>query len=252
MSEDEIIHLLRKLPPERGERTRRCPAEAELAAYVDDRLERDARHRVEGHIADCRFCLELIGFLVRIEQQAVPEEVPAVLEARARALVEVRESSFRPAHRWGAVAAAMAGAAVVLVLRTRPPDTRAVPALPSTAPSAERPEVRATPAPTEVRSRPVGPGRPEPISPRPGAVVRREDLEFRWRAFPRAVFYEVRLATAEGDLVWEGRASQTSLRPPKELRLGTGQKYYVWVGAHLPEARTVQSRAVAFRVRGPG
>ena len=96
----------------------------------------------------------------------------------------------------------------------------------------------------------MGPSLPEQVFPRPDSVVRREDVEFRWTAVPRSLFYEVRIATTEGDLVWEGRAPATRLRPPNDLRLEAGQKFYFWVAAYLPEGRTVRSPAVAFVVEG--
>jgi hypothetical protein len=80
-------------------------------------------------------------------------------------------------------------------------------------------------------------------------VIPRGSLEFRWRQVPRSLFYDVRLATAEGDLVWEGQATVTSLRPPGDLQLEGGRKYFVWVRAYLPEGKTVQSRALAFSVK---
>lgn len=251
MGEDEVIKLLEALTQERGERTRRCLSEAELAAYAENQLEGRAKARVEEHVADCRFCLEQIGFLLWLREGEAPEAVPPGLEARARVLGG-RKPSLRPAYRWGAMAAATAGVAALVLLRARPPETPVPPSPPVAVPSVEAPTTVATPEPPAVRSRSIGPSRPEQVFPRPDAAVRREDLEFRWRPVPRSLFYEVRLATEEGDLVWAGRASATSLRPPKELRLEGGQRYFVWVRAHLPEGRTIQSRAVAFTVQGGG
>jgi hypothetical protein len=254
MDDKEIAALLGRLPTRRQDRSWGCLSEAELAAYADGRLEGRARQRVEGHLADCGYCLEQIGFLLRSREGGASEPVPGHLEAQALELGRGKGLPM-PGHRWGAVAAAAAAAAVVLVLRTPSPEAPPVPSAPtvvptSRAPAAPAPAPAPAPEPPEVvRSRPVGPLRPEPILPRPDSLVPRGSLEFRWRAVPRSLFYDVRLATAEGDLVWEGRATATSLCPPVDLPLAEGQKYFVWVRAHMPEGKTVQSRALAFSVK---
>jgi len=251
MDEKEVAELLGRLPAGRSDRSWGCLTEAELAAYADGRLDRPAKRRAEEHLADCGFCLEQIGFLLRPQEGRASEPLPQHLEAQALELGR-RKGFMMPAHRWGAVAAATAAAALVLMLRTPSPDAPVVPTAPVAAPTSQAPTPAPASTPTDssmVRSRPVGPLRPEPISPRADSLVPRGSLEFRWRSVPRSLFYDVRLATAEGDLVWEGRATATSLRPPDGLSLEGGRKYFVWVRAHLPEGKTVQSRALAFSVK---
>jgi hypothetical protein len=251
MDEERIAAHLERLPARRQDRSWGCLSEAELAAYADSRLEGRAKRRVEAHLADCGSCLEQIGFLLRSHEEEAPEPLPQPLEARALALGR-RRGFIRPTHRWGAVAAATAAAALVLVLRTPSPDAPPAPSLPAVVPASAPTPAPAPAEPGRLRSRPPGPLRPEPISPRPDAVVARGSLEFRWRAVPRSLFYDVRLATADGDLVWEGRATALSLRPPGDLPLEQGEKYFVWVRAHLPDGRTLQSRALAFSVKDGG
>jgi len=251
----EVIALLGGLASKGGARTWRCPGEAELAAYADGQLNQHAKERVEGHLADCGFCLEHVGFLVRLQEEGIPAAVPASLEARAIEL-GAQKVPLRPTYWWGAVAAAAVVGVLGVVLRSRGPELRAPsPAvgIPSTTARQTPPAPvapPATPEPSRVRSRPVGPSVPKQLLPRPDSVVRREDVEFRWTAVPRSLFYEVRIATTEGDLVWEGRATATRLRPPNDLRLEAGQKFYFWVAAYLPEGKTVRSPAVAFVVEG--
>jgi hypothetical protein len=249
MDEKDVAELLGRLPAGRRDRAWGCLTEAELAAYADGRLERPAKRRVEEHLADCGFCLEQVGFLLRPQEGRASEPLPQHLEAQALALGRTK-GFMMPAHRWGAVAAATAAAALVLMLRTPSPDAPAVPSTPIVVPTSQA--LAPAPAPVEpelVRSRPVGPFRPEPVYPRPDSVVPRGGLEFRWRPVPRSLFYDVRLATAEGGLVWEGKATATSLRPPDDLQLEAGQKYFVWGRAYLPEGKTVQSPALAFSVK---
>lgn len=249
MDEEALAALLRRLPTSRGERSWGCLSEAELAAYADSRLQGRAKRRVEGHLSDCGHCLEQVGLLLRLQDAEASEPVPDRLVVRALTLSRTK-SFIRPAHRWGAVAAATAAAAVVLMLRTPSPEAPAVPSSPVVAPASQAPAPTPAPAaPEVVRSRRTGPIRPEQIFPRADSVVPRGSLEFRWRPVQRSLFYDVRLATAEGDLVWEGKATATSLRPPSDLQLEVGQKYFVWVRAYLPEGKTVQSHALAFSVK---
>ncbi len=249
MDEKVIAALLGRLPTERRDRSWGCLSEAELAAYADGRLEGPAKRRVEEHLADCGFCLEQIGFLLRPQEGPASEPVPQRLQAQALELGR-RPGVVRPVHRWGAAAAAAAAAALVLMLRTPSPQVPAIPSSPTVAPTSQAPTPAPAPAaPERVRSRPVGPLRPEPILPRPDSLVPRGSLEFRWKPVPRSLFYDVRVATAAGDLLWEGKATATSLRPPVDLPLEGGQKYFVWVRAHLPDGKTVQSRALAFSVK---
>jgi hypothetical protein len=80
-------------------------------------------------------------------------------------------------------------------------------------------------------------------------VVARPDLEFRWREIPGALYYEVRVVTADGDVAWETKSTGAAVRPPHDLALAAGQKYFVWIRAHLPEGKALQSRASAFTLR---
>jgi hypothetical protein len=249
MDEDTIAALLGRLPAERRDRSWGCLSEADLAAYADGRLGEQAKRRVEDHLAECEYCLEQIGFLLRPQEGPASQPVPPQLQAQALELGR-RKGVTRPAHRWGAVAAAAAAAAVVLMLRTPSPQAPAVSSSPTVVPTSQAPTPAPAPAVREgVRSRPVGPVRPEPVLPRPDSRVSRASLEFRWTPVPQSLFYDVRVATAAGDLLWEGRVTATSLRPPVDLPLEGGQKYFVWVRAHLPDGKTVQSRALAFSVK---
>lgn len=261
MNEGEFVRLLAELP-RRGEvRSWGCLSDTELAAYVDGGLKGRAKQRAEEHLADCGPCLEQIRFLVRADEGEALETVPHHLMEQALALGR-RKTFVRWPLRWGTVAAATAAAAVVLVLRTPSPEAPTVPPLPVVVPTNEAPAGVPPPGPArvpapapaqpelpKVRSRSAGPIELEQISPPPDSVVPRGSLEFRWRPVPRSLFYEVRLATAEGDLIWEGKATDTSLRPPDDLPLQGARKYFVWVRAYLPEGKTVRSRALAFSVK---
>lgn len=256
MDEKELVRLLQSRGQGSAARRWYCPDEAQLAAYTDGQLGGGARQRVELHLADCAFCLGQVAFLLRLEEAEAPAEVPLSLLARARARVE--RQSLQLAWRWAtaaAVAASLALAGVVWFREQR---------IPSVSP-------KSSPAPPKrIASPPVAPSRPpsatprtvrkgekeefvpEVLFPREGASVSQEQLDFQWKPVPRTVFYEIRVVTEAGDLVWEARATDTSARLPRQIQLQAGQKYFVWVHAYLPEGKTVKSKAVAFKASTSG
>jgi len=87
------------------------------------------------------------------------------------------------------------------------------------------------------------------VVPQEGQALPADNLKFRWVPFDQSMFYEVRLATAEGDLVWSARCETSEIRLPAEVHLDPGEKYFVWILARLPEGKTVKSPAIAFQVQ---
>jgi len=231
-------------------RTWRCPDETRLAAYVDRKLDPDSHHRLESHLAKCDYCLGQVGFLLRVEDLPAVEAPPALI-ARARDLARRPSRARQPIFQWGAAAAAFACLVVAANLWVRQPQT-ALPPVVATTPKVATPEPTPMPAlvlpKRTVRGGPP-PATPDQVFPRPDSAVARQDLEFRWKEIPSALFYEVRVVTADGDVVWEGKSAGTTLRAPSSVALVAGQKYFVWIGAHLPEGKTIQSRASAFTIK---
>ena len=76
--------------------------------------------------------------------------------------------------------------------------------------------------------------------------MRVDTLEFRWEPMPTAVAYEVRVVTADGDLVWEKKVNGTSVTPPRSVSLTKGNKYFIWVRAVFADGKTQQSDPVGF------
>jgi hypothetical protein len=89
---------------------------------------------------------------------------------------------------------------------------------------------------------------PDLVFPREGSIIESEKLEFRWHKVERSLFYEIRLVTADGSLVWERRVEAPRARLPADMRLTAGQKHFVWVRAYLPEGKTLKSSTVGFTV----
>ncbi len=258
MEERELIQSLARGQGGASERTWRCPEEAQLAGFVEGRLDEALRRRVQEHVAGCNFCLGQVAALVRLSEAEPPAEVPAELLVRGRELAGSTKSSALFAWRWGAAAAALAGVVIVASVSLRPPqsveEVRPQPAVSSPATgTGAQPPTAVLPAASEPRSA-VRNGSAETAglqvqSPREGAALPRSALEFRWKPVPQAVFYEVTVVNAEGDRVWEGRAETASLRPPATLALASEEKYFISVRAHLPDGRTLKSPVVGFKLK---
>lgn len=276
MEDTEIKKLLQVQSGQAGRRGWRCPDENQLAAYVAQRLSSSARNSIEAHVADCDFCLSQVAFLTQSADWANSEEVPAHLLSGARKLVTRKPSKvINLGWRWAATTAAVACFAVLFVLvvlqlrkqqsvsttsgplvaQQTSPELVASPQI-TVAPPALRlepsqpvqtPKAKSTQTPV-VRSKTAEGLLPKLISPRDGAVVRREDLEFRWKPVSEAIFYEVRVMSAEGDLVFEGQTEDTRLKLGSTAPLVPGTKYFVVARAHLRQGKAAKSSVVSFRL----
>jgi len=89
---------------------------------------------------------------------------------------------------------------------------------------------------------------PSIVLPRPDSVVTRERLKFAWKPIPHSRYYEVRVVTTDGDLVWEGQTEKSDLQPPSDVALQNGS-YFVWITAYLADGRVAKSSPVKFVVK---
>ncbi len=240
-------------PPKRGWR---CPDETKMAAYVDTRLTGSAKLGLEKHLADCSYCLNQVATLTRLQVEGVPSEAPSGLIMKGRAIDE-RPKGERsiPILRWGAVAGAAAAIMIVVATTHRQPVsspsiTPIQPLHPTVAP-----EVPNTPRPQPVAPRTFrSQSKPVPtlrlVFPQDGSALPRNNVEFRWQRVPGAIYYEVRVVTQEGDLIWEGRVAEAQAKFPSTATLKAGEGFFVRVRAFLPEGKTITSRVVGFSVKG--
>jgi hypothetical protein len=74
-------------------------------------------------------------------------------------------------------------------------------------------------------------------------------MEFRWSSVPTALYYEVRVVTAEGELVWQIDTAKNQTAAPDGLVLHSG-KYFVLVSAVMENGRTRKSSPMRFHVVG--
>jgi hypothetical protein len=275
MEDEEITKLLQVQRGQDGKRGWRCPDETQLSAYVAQSLGGSARTSIEAHVADCDFCLSQVAFLTQSADWSNSVEVPANLLSGARNLL-----AHKPVRiinwgwRWAATAAAVACFVVLFVVVAlrqgrqesvpRPSDslvaqqtsperipfpelTPASPARSESSQSLQTPKANRTQART-VRSNTGAELLPKLITPRDGAVLRRADLEFRWEPVSEAIFYEVRVMSADGDLVFEQQTENTRLKPDSTALLVPGTKYFVVARAHLRQGRAAKSSVVSFRL----
>lgn len=276
MEDTEIRKLLQVQSGQVILRGWRCPDETQLATYAAQGLSSAARNSIAAHITDCDFCLSQVAFLTQSADWANSVEVPAHLLSVARSLVARKSSrGIKWGWSWAATAAAVTCFAVlffiiVLQLRTRLPVPRPSEALvaqqtlpapvdsppitvapaPSrleTSQPAQTPKAKFTRAPV-VRSKITSGLLPKLISPGDGAVVRREDLEFRWESLSEAIFYDVRVMSVAGDLVFEGQTADNRLKPNSVAPLVPGTKYFVILRAHLRQGKAEKSGLVSFQL----
>jgi anti-sigma factor RsiW len=224
-----------------------CPDEHQLAAYVDQQLIGAERERVESHLAKCDSCLQQVGFLVK-QSQVVADPAPASLVHRAEQLETAGHEDAPFGWKWVSVAAAIAVVAIgVVVSRKAHPNIEEHSTIVATAQLPPAPIIRDNASGADAAVRSVSP--PHSLllvlSPQPGAIVQASDFIIRWEAVPNAAAYEVRVVTADGDLVWHKRVHENSVSPPKQT-LRPGLKYFVWVRAWLADGKTQQSAAVGF------
>lgn len=202
-----------------------CPTPATLAAIADGSLPPPERDAAAAHIADCERCLVEVAAIVRLGR-AEPSPLPAVLRDRV---------SRRPRASWQ-TAAAVAATLVVGVGGWWL----------GTAGDRQRPAIPATD--DAVRSQSAGPALPLVTQPQPQARLSRRDLTFTWQPVIASLSYRVRVMRDDGQLLWEGESTGTTMRMADAAALPTAVPLYVAVTALLPDGRTTRAPAVPFTI----
>lgn len=231
-----------------GRRKWSCPADPVIAAYLDGSLTPDQRNRIQSHVVNCDFCRSLIGQIVRTQRSQDPLLPPGLLQ---RAIRQTKSQSKHLAWSLIPAAALMSAVLVFAILMLRTSLRVAIPSPPPpVAPeiAMARPEpLPRTPVPETVRKPVSIEQRPHVISPRFNAAVEPAGIEFRWSPVPQTHYYQVRLTSSDGDLIWETQSEATDLRLPASVDLKNGT-YFVWILAQLVDGQVRKSPAVLFRV----
>ncbi len=184
---------------------------AELAAYLDGKLEEGEKRRVQSHLADCDSCREEVV------------ELTALFHADTRR------------RRWtvGVPAAAVAAIAAVLLLSPLVQDGRDGPGerMRGSEWASEREAV------LEV----------EALAPAPGVMVTPDSIRFSWEGLEPDATYRLTLTDEGGDPLWVHETSGTTVLLPQDVGLQPGGTYLWFVDALLADGRTATSGVLSFR-----
>ena len=253
MADEELNPRLREDRGNQGFASRawNCPKDEAIAAYVDGNVDATERSRVESHLADCAHCRGLVADVVRMKERELPA-VPLPLKQRAVGLATPRARRMQWIL-WPAVATGAACALIVTLLVRSPQQVN----LPSSPPAATAPTVIAKSEPAPALRRPsadvernlaASSHLPVLIFPQKNNVLTPEQLEFKWKPIPQSRYYEIRVVTADGDLVWSAQSENLNLKPPSNLHLKDGP-YFVWISAYIEGGAVQKSAPVRFVVR---
>ncbi len=229
-----------------------CPSDTRVAAYLEQTLEPRERSRFEEHLADCDFCLGMVGALVRQQRASEPVEAPVRCLEKASSGAPT-EASWAPFRRWVLVPALASIVVAIAVMLWVPHHGKFAGS------TSARMIGKATPA-GALQQRPSQPSdeqyvrklrtpsiKEELLEPKSDSVVSREGLRFRWTPVGNADYYEVRVVDSEGDLLWQGQESTPKVQLPHHIAVPPG-KYFVWVRVYLHNGSTIISEPVPFTV----
>jgi hypothetical protein len=221
-----------------------------LAEYTDYVLGGTRKTWVEFHLARCVRCRVLVTEALKAQRETELPSPPAELQRKAFGFVERR----RVPKRWvWAPAGALVGCSLLLValIALRKPQQLVLSGPPS--PSAPligkfEPPVVPRHRVSEIERKDIAPESvPTIVSPQAGSVISREQLQFGWKPIVHSRYYQVRMVTLLGDLVWEAKTEKHALQPPSDLHVKDGT-YFVWIEVHLADGRVAKSKPVRFAV----
>jgi len=234
----ELKSMLRR-PTDAAERQPGCPVDEKFASFMDGGLSEQEHEHLMKHLADCAFCQERVGMLSRAREADTPALVPELLLVRSRKLAAPRQTAAARKVTWGVAAPWAAAAAVVLAIGLVAHQAP-VPAPQSAAAGQQVTDYRQT---RNIDPNALGPGI---LSPREGATISSRNGLFRWSAVPDSLYYQLRIVSDEGDLVWQERVRGTQWKLPPSLVLAPGAEYFVRVDAYLTESKVLNSDFVPF------
>ncbi len=237
-----------------------CPGETDLAAFVDGAFrEESRRHRIEHHLAVCGACRSQVGFLVRMQRPDAETQPPSEWIAQVDSIARTRARSSQ-GWRWTAAAVAVtaliAMAALLLVRKphpTQPSLSRAgegeVVAHPPVV-ATYRPESPPQPLRrpgSEVVRRPAGSLSIAVLSPAEGSRVSAGSA-IQWKPVEGALYYHLKLLSADGGLLREQKAEGPAGSIPADLAIPAGSKFFLVIHAYLPNGKTVASPVVSLKL----
>ena len=248
MNNDELKYIL-KQSTDAAERQSACPGDYELASYMDGGLSECDHGRFELHLADCPYCIERVGILGRAGEGEPAIHTPELLQTHIGKLAGIsrlenirdQRSRWKKIPRWAAAAVVVLAFGVLSQMFSPVPNDLG----PSTAveiPGQSSGMLRETRNLNPVAMAPNFLSSHEGMEVMPGNGV------FRWTPVPDSLYYQLRIVSDEGDLVWQGRVNSTQWILPLDLSLSRGAEYFVRVDAYFTEAKALSSDYLLFRV----
>jgi hypothetical protein len=180
--------------------------------------------------------------LGRAQDSELESLVPELVLIRSRKLVNSRQSkpNHRLRHARSLTAAAMVVLAFGLLINLDSPNrVYQKPTLPGGSPDQIRQE----------RNIDHYAMVPTITSPLENARINPLGQQFTWIPVRDSLYYQVRIVSEMGDLVWQERVNSTNWRLPGDLSLSTDSEYFVRVDAYLTESKSVNSDYVVFKVK---
>lgn len=243
MTEQEVTRLLKTLAVNEAVRAPECPDEHELAAYVDGSLPADTAVKIQHHLAECDFCVRQVGLLSRLRDETPAHPASEFLLARARRLGAGRRPVM-PVNTCRWATAAVVVLAIALLLNWAPdflPGGDEVGLVTGE-------NAGTLPKPLQSRNREYQDDAPRLLTPATSSKVDPRELQISWTETPGSLYYEVRIVSDEGELIWQDQVEGTESGIPESLVLIPGAEYFVRVDAYLASARTLSSNHMPFTV----
>jgi len=243
MEPEKLSKLLRILPTNAAVRRPGCSDDHLLAAYVDSQLPEEPGEQITFHLSDCDYCLTKVGMLKRLHGSVPEEPVGEFVLARANRMGKSKKRpTFQYVSRWAS--AAVVVLAVSLVFKWNLPDQDFPEATDTTSsdPASQVIDQRQT--------RNLSPDilKPRILAPSNGATVKPGSLVFSWSEVPGSLYYDVRIVTDEGNLIWQGQVEGTEMGLPENLQLKPDTEYFFRVDAYLASAKSIRSHHVLFSI----
>lgn len=244
MDKEQLSNWLRSLPVNAELRRPDCPDDYQLAALVDKQLPGEAGKQIALHLSDCNYCTTQVSLLKRLHGPVPEKPVDEFVIARANRMGKNKKRpTIRYVSRWAS--AAVIVLAISLIFRWNLSDQDTSDAINTIIPDpgSQVTEQRLT--------RNLNPDILEPriLSPSNGAKVQPEALTFSWSEVPGSLYYDVRIVTDEGDLIWQAQAEGTEVGLPEQLHLKPDTEYFFRVDAYLASAKRISSKHVLFSIR---
>jgi hypothetical protein len=218
MDHKQLIFDLRQSAAWDHELTRFCPADDDIAGFIDGLLSSDDRVAIERHLSECPACVGRVGLVTRLlrDADANGEQIRVMPE----------RPSTMSAPRWAAAATILLA---ITWLAWTPPETAG--------PFQETRTIDSLLA------------QPEILAPSNGLVANRDDFIIRWTEVPGSLYYEVRIVSEAGDLLSQQRVYQTQWELGGDVDLQPNREYFIRVDAYLSDEQSIQSEHIPFRLR---